>query len=108
MGPKCNRQRCQTFLQRYLSLHRRNYIKIRNKIDRLSSYLGLQNGFDGFLSFVEDFNTSLDIPNGLLELGVLEKDLDRIINGALKDPSKGGNPISLNAKNLGVLLTNAM
>ena len=85
-----------------------NFKKIQNKINNLSSYLNIKNGFDGFLSFVEDLNTSLDVPHGLSELGVLEKDIDRIIEGALKDPSQASNPIKLNTKNLAAILTSAM
>jgi len=85
-----------------------NFEKIKLKINNLSSYLNISNGFDGFLSFVENLNKSLDVPDGLSELGVLERDIDRIIEGALKDPSQASNPIKLNAKNLAAILTSAM
>ena len=85
-----------------------NFIKIQDKINRLSDYIGIENGYDGFLSFIQDLNSFLNVPNGLSELGVLEEDIDRIINSALKDPSKDGNPIKLNAKNLRAVLETAM
>ncbi|PQM61673.1 MAG: alcohol dehydrogenase, partial [Rhodobacteraceae bacterium] len=77
-------------------------------INSLSRYLNINNGFDGFLSFVKNLNKALNIPINLSEIGVLEGDIDRIVEGALKDPSKNGNPVKLNAKNLKKLLISAI
>jgi len=85
-----------------------NYKNIVNKINSLSRYLNINNGFDGFLSFVKNLNKALNIPINLSEIGVLEGDIDRIVEGALKDPSKNGNPVKLNAKNLKKLLISAI
>ena len=85
-----------------------NYEKIHHKINSLSSYINIDNGFDGFLSFVNNLNKSLKVPSCLSELGVAEKDIDQIVHGAMKDPSKDGNPIKLDAENIKSLLLSAM
>ena len=50
----------------------------------------------------------MNIPINLSEIGVLEEDIDRIVEGALKDPSKDGNPVKLDTKNLKKLLISAI
>lgn len=43
------------------------------------------------------------IPKGLADLGVENPDMDRLIAGALSDPSCGGNPIDLTVTNVRAL-----
>ena len=81
-----------------------NRPEITARFDQVASYLGIDGGFDGFCAFVDDFNASLGIPKRMSELGVTNPDLDRLIAGALKDPSCGGNPIELNEANVRALL----
>ena len=77
-----------------------NAPEIRERFDAVSGYLGVAGGFAGFCAFVDDFNASLGIPKRLSELGVADPDMDRLIEGALKDPSCGGNPVALDAANV--------
>lgn len=77
---------------------------IRDRFDRAAPYLGIDGGFDGFCAFVDGFNDSLGIPKQMSALGVTNPDLDKLIEGALKDPSCGGNPVTLTADNTRALL----
>lgn len=67
-------------------------------------YLGIDAGFDGFCRFVADLNASLGIPQDLRALGVTDQDVDAILAGALKDPSTGGNPITMTSENTRALI----
>jgi len=73
---------------------------IRGRFDSCVGYLGIEGGFDGFCEFVDQFNNDLGIPKRLSDLGVSNPDMDRLVNGALNDPSCGGNPVTLNEGNL--------
>ena len=77
---------------------------IENVIEQAANYLNIQGGFDGFCDFVDDMNTSMGIPKTLTDLGVQNPDIDRIVAGALSDPSTGGNPVELTAQNVRDLL----
>ena len=77
---------------------------IRDRFDRAAPYLGIEGGFDGFRDFVDGFNDSLGIPKRMSALGVTDPDMDKLIEGALKDPSCGGNPVELTAANIRSLL----
>ena len=68
---------------------------IRSRFDMAAAYLGIAGGFDGFCTFVDDFNASFDIPRTLTALGVKDPDYDALTKSALQDPSVGGNPIAL-------------
>ena len=68
---------------------------IRDKFDTCASYLGIEGGFNGFCAFVDRFNTDLGIPQRLSDLGVSDPDIDRLVSGAINDPSCGGNPVTL-------------
>lgn len=85
-----------------------NKDKVAYKINCLASYLDIDDGFDGFISFINGLNRALDVPRGLSELGVIKEDIKWIVEGALKDPSKDGNPEELNNKNLTDILIGAM
>lgn len=77
---------------------------IEAKIARLSRYLGIDGGFDGFYAFVGDLNAKLGIPKTLTELGVRELDVDMLVEAALRDPSCGGNPVEMTFENTKGLL----
>ena len=77
---------------------------IEAKMDRAAAYLGIGGGFDGLLDRVNELNALLQIPRTLTDLGVLEPDLDLLTTLALKDPSVGGNPVAMTAKNTRALL----
>jgi len=53
---------------------------------------------------VDDFNARFEIPQRLSGLGVENPDIDRLVAGALADPSCGGNPVELTADNIRALL----
>ncbi|MGX9353228.1 iron-containing alcohol dehydrogenase [Shimia sp. W99] len=69
-----------------------------------ANYLGIAGGFEGFCAYVDELNDSLGIPKSLAGLGIENPDIDRIVQGALIDPSTGGNPIEMTAENTRELL----
>ncbi len=69
-----------------------------------ANYLGIKGGFDGFCAYVDELNARLGVPKTLGALGVTDPDIDRIVQGALKDPSTGGNPIEMTEENTRALL----
>ena len=77
---------------------------IQERLGDAANYLGISGGFDGFCGFVDGLNTSLGIPKTLIELGVENPDVDRIVAGALRDPSVGGNPVKMTEANTKALL----
>lgn len=77
---------------------------IEDVIGKAARYLDISGGFDGFCAFVNDLNGSLNIPKSLGDLGIANPDVDRIVAGALKDPSTGGNPIEMTVDNTRKLL----
>jgi 4-hydroxybutyrate dehydrogenase len=83
---------------------RLNAPAIAERFDRAGAYIGIQGGFAGFQTFVEDFNRRLGIPERLSDLGVTDPDIPRLVAGALADPSCGGNPVELTAARVEALL----
>jgi len=81
-----------------------NAPEIKNRFDQVSSYIGVQNGFEGFCNFVREFNLSFKIPTKLSGLGVVNVDVEKLTKAALKDPSCGGNPVPLNNENVTELI----
>ena len=81
-----------------------NRPKIRTLIKHVASYLGIKGGFNGFVRFVGELNSQLEIPENLTRLGVRFPDMDQLVMDALKDPSTGGNPVEMTEKNTRVLL----
>ncbi|WP_106746211.1 iron-containing alcohol dehydrogenase [Yoonia maritima] len=77
---------------------------IAERMEMAANYIGITGGFDGFCSYVDDLNASLGIPKTLSDLGIENPDIDRIVAGALIDPSTGGNPIEMTAENTKELL----
>jgi alcohol dehydrogenase class IV len=72
---------------------------IKDTLTEAANYLNISGGFDGFCKFVDDLNDSLAIPKSLAGLGIENPDIDRIVSGALIDPSTGGNPIKMTDEN---------
>ena len=81
-----------------------NKPKIEINIGRAADYLCIANGFTGFCAYIDGLNASFGIPKTLTELGIKNPDIDRIVKGALTDPSTGGNPIEMTAENTRELL----
>jgi len=72
---------------------------IRDRFDRVAAYLEIEGGFDGFRAFVDEFNDSFSIPKSLTQLGVIDPDMDAMVDAALRDPSVGGNPVEMTGEN---------
>jgi len=81
---------------------------IAERFDRATGYLGISGGFDGFRSFVQEFNDSLGIPRHLSDLGVTAEAIPDLVAGAITDPSCGGNPVTLTEENLTALFNAAL
>ncbi|WP_298296825.1 iron-containing alcohol dehydrogenase [uncultured Litoreibacter sp.] len=81
-----------------------NKPEIAGRIGQAANYLGIAGGFDGFCAYVDALNASLGIPKTLAGLGVENPDIDRIVAGALADPSTGGNPVEMTRENTTKLL----
>lgn len=77
---------------------------IEDVFEQAANYLGISGGFDGFCAYVDDLNDQLGIPKTLSALGIENVDIDRVVAGALKDPSTGGNPIEMTSENTRELL----
>ncbi|MEM7718473.1 MAG: iron-containing alcohol dehydrogenase [Pseudomonadota bacterium] len=81
-----------------------NKSAIATRFDMAAGYLGISGGFDGFCAYVDDLNARMGIPKTLTELGIASLDLERIVAGALNDPSTGGNPVEMTGHNTRELL----
>ena len=46
----------------------------------------------------------MNIPKTLSAMGIENPDIDRIVAGAMIDPSTGGNPVTMTAENTRALL----
>ena len=77
---------------------------ITDVVEQAARFLNIEGGFDGFCAYVDLLNASLGIPQTLTALGVKDPDIDRIVAGALNDPSTGGNPVEMTAENTRKLL----
>ena len=77
---------------------------IQDVIQSASNYLDISGGFDGFCAYVDKLNASSGIPRKLSGLGIENPDIERIVAGALSDPSTGGNPIEMTQENTTTLL----
>ncbi len=85
-----------------------NASMIRDRFDRAAGYLRIDGGYDGFRSFVQEFNDSFAIPRKLSEMGVRADRIDDLVAMALEDPSCGGNPVPLTTENLRKLFENTI
>jgi alcohol dehydrogenase len=70
-----------------------NYPKIRKDLERAALYLGIEDGYDGFMKWVVALRKQIGIPHSLREIGIGEDRLDVVARMAIKDPSAGGNPV---------------
>jgi alcohol dehydrogenase class IV len=85
---------------------------IEERIARLSAYLGLRNGFEGFADAVLRLRQQLGMPHALTGLiRHLEMNDDRkglIAEMAVVDPTAGGNPVKLTREAALMLLNRAI
>jgi alcohol dehydrogenase class IV len=77
---------------------------ITGVIGQAANYLGISGGYVGFCAYVDELNASLGIAKKLSGLGIENPDIERIVSGALVDPSTGGNPIEMTRENTTKLL----
>ena len=77
---------------------------ITDVLTHAANYLGIADGYDGFCAYVDDLNASLGVPKTLTALGVDDPDIERIVAGAMSDPSTGGNPVEMTTENTRQLL----
>src|SRR6056297_1835055 len=77
---------------------------IEDRLAPATAFLGIEGGFEGFLDFVAGLTADLGIPGSLAAMGVTQPDSAAILEGALKDPSCGGNPIEMTAANTAALI----
>ncbi|MDH6233584.1 alcohol dehydrogenase class IV [Mesorhizobium soli] len=85
---------------------------IEDRIVRLTGYLGIKGGFDGFAKSVLKLRKELKVPHTLPEL-IKGLDMDKkrktlIADMAVVDPTAGGNPVKLTKKAASSLLDNAI
>ena len=72
---------------------------IENRIESLARYINLPNpDFDGFMKWILDLRSNLEVPHTLKELIKDDKKFDEMSVMAFNDPSTGGNPIQLDDK----------
>ena len=81
---------------------------IEERLGRAAAYLNIDNGFEGFFAFVGELNRQLGIPESLGALGIAEPDPELILQGALKDPCRGGNPVEMTEANTRALVASLM
>lgn len=72
---------------------------IENRVDDITRYLGIANGFDGFTQFIMTLRESLGVPERLRDMGVGTDRIEEMTRMALDDPSAGGNPVKMTAEN---------
>jgi alcohol dehydrogenase class IV len=65
---------------------------VEAKIARAAQALGIGNGFDGFLKWVLDLRTALNIPHTLEGLKVTPEALEELAEEAVLDPNTPDNP----------------
>ena len=81
---------------------------INDKIQILSNFLDIKNGFNGFTDFVDDLCNNLNIPMCLKDIGVEESQVELIASMALVDPTASGNPRQLTFNNTLKLLKDCL
>ena len=86
-----------------------NQSAIEHRLDRLARWLDLPDeGFDGVMSWVLELRQTIGIPHTLAEIGVDDRDADRIGAMAAVDPTAGGNPVPVDAAALKEIFLNAL
>ncbi len=79
------------------------------RLDRLGRYLGLATpGFDGVLDWVLALRRDIGIPHTLADIGIDDRDAQRIGDMAAVDPTAGGNPVPVDSAALKGLFLDAL
>ncbi|MFJ6326134.1 MULTISPECIES: iron-containing alcohol dehydrogenase [unclassified Rhizobium] len=86
-----------------------NRSAVEDRIVALARYLNLPNpSFDAVLNWILSLREQIGIPHTLDAVGVKEEHIAELAKMAENDPSCGGNPIAVNAENLGKLYKDAL
>jgi len=81
---------------------------IEERINRLTGYLGIEAGFDGFISSILELRARIGVPHTLAEMDVDGTRRDDIAAMAVVDPTAGGNPVELTLEAAGTIFDNAL
>ncbi len=81
---------------------------IEEWIDRLTGYLGIDGGFDGFMGAILDLRAKIGVPHTITDLGVDDARRDDIAAMAIVDPTAGGNPVELTVEAARTIFDNAL
>ncbi len=81
---------------------------IEDKIKRLSAYIGLKPSFRAFMDFVLELREQTGVPHTLAGLKVDDSKFDQMVEMAPKDPTAGGNPVTLDKRAARTLLKRAL
>jgi len=86
-----------------------NRAAIDERLTRLAAYLRLPNpSYKAVLDWILALRKEIGIPHTLKEIGVDDKQVDKVAEMAAADPSAGGNPIKVGAKELRVMFVNGL
>ena len=87
-----------------------NKEEIKSKITRISEYLDLkQKSFNGFLEWVLNLRSELNIPNKLSDVIKSDDfDIEKLSQMALVDPSTATNPKKLDINDMRIMYQNSM
>lgn len=80
---------------------------IEEKLQRLTRWLGIEGGFDGFVQYLLDMRESMGISHTIRELGVSPDDFETLAEMAVNDPSMSTNPVPLSRSECVEVLENA-
>ncbi|RUR19485.1 iron-containing alcohol dehydrogenase [Legionella sp. km535] len=80
---------------------------IESKIIRLTQYLSLANGFDGFMDWIFQMRLELRIEPVLSQIGIDDTQFDRIARMATEDAAAGSNPIVFDQERYRAILEEA-
>ena len=87
---------------------RANRAMIETKIARLSTYLHINNGFDGFLDWILALRCDLGIEHSLAEINIDTQHVKRIAKMATEDAAASSNPIVFSALDYEKILSEAI
>ena len=86
-----------------------NRSAVEDRITALARYLDLPNpSFTAVLDWILRLREEVGIPNTLTSIGVTSEHVAELSTMAANDPSCGGNPLPLDARNLGRLYEDAL
>jgi alcohol dehydrogenase class IV len=86
-----------------------NQSAIEHRLDRLARWLDLpEDGFDGVMHWILELRQAIGIPHSLAEIGIDDRDADRIGAMAAIDPTAGSNPVPVDAPALKEIFLSAL